>query len=918
MPPGCQTEYHTCESFDTQYLCSPGYCFITPISPNAGIPPSGVVVGQTIEIDGDYQISQSATFVNCHFKMRGGARITVAPMSSGIVSVTFDNCYFFSCAQLWYGIAVNASGTSELDFTFKNCSMEDAYQGLLLDEGALNRYFIKDNVFFNNHLGITNRQQNGTPLNAMILKNKFYSTDDLAQIPANMSTVSMPFYPLSYAGIEFIETIASVGRGPDDQNEFYCMLFGLMNNLGAVRSSNNSYYDINQTGNGIWVYNGTQVSMGDSFHSAGNIALLARASNLLVAVNHFDGRSETGIQSENNLNAEIVEIWRHNVFDISEDSWRNGVKLNRSHAVGAGYHNRIAYNRFNVSGNAKSVYPVMVSDLVSATDELHITGNRINVNQNAGTVYGIWTTVSGSDGIKIRDNQIGYSNPEPFGSFGIFLQGAGLSSNTSANHTLSRNVITGQSADALQCCIHTLRVQNMEFCENTVDYSRWGLHFVGQSALALRENKIRHHQIGVYIGTSGGGDHRIGQQSGRGNTWSDQTLDPNDCTLFSARVENGSIPENSQFLVHESSAMPFLPPGGKIFPNTMPMWLRYDPSVNEDYCIPSEGSPLPPVQLTPFEVELIEGASVLTGTALWDLQRRTYLKLLLHPGLRPAGSAAEVFFNSLAGTPIAAFGSVQEQINTALALSASDQQLLDGYRQAMNQALDSLHLLDSLTAISAAQGFSTAYYNGRAALLQQVADNKADENATTTARNQQVSAGLQTALAMNNAIITNTIWEAARKTLNEIYIRSLLAEPLTQGRYQQILNLAGAIPEDAGEATQDAILFLGPCDQDRFLVNESDIEAQKAAQASAVDVLPNVKVRPNPTNGEVFADLPVNFTGKLVVFNYTGKVIAIVTVIEPVNIIPLHLNGQPSGLYWVTAYDSNGTQVSSARISLVK
>ncbi|MBV6443258.1 MAG: hypothetical protein EPGJADBJ_04991 [Saprospiraceae bacterium] len=482
------------------------------------------------------------------------------------------------------------------------------------------------------------------------------------------------------------------------------------------------------------------------------------------------------------------------------------------------------------------------------------------------------------------------------------------------NNEVRSNSVTGVSTSSMQCCFHSLNLEGTEFCENTVDYSIRGLHFVGQNDIILRENLVNHHDYGVWVE---GNDARIGVQHGRGNTWSN---DPNDCVIDAARVStvNGTTPNpmNSRFLVPESNALPFLPPNNKIFPTPNPPvdWFIYNVNVPLDYCEEAfEGGP---VKTTPYEREAILSTSVLTGVPLWDLKRKTYAKLLLHPDLKPGSSAEETWFNSLTSSSIASFGQVEQMIVNSLSLSTTAQQDFDNYREAIFQSWTDLDALDAPIDFSDPNNLTGTYFANRADQLEDIAQNAESASALESIRDQQTSQNLQNALNFNTNIAASQTYETARKTLNDIRIRHLLREPMTQTRYQQILALAQQDVGTAGSATDEVVPYIAPCDRRQFKDTDESGERSDETRNVTAGASEMLRIAPNPTNELTEVSVPKDFIGSLKLIDASGKKIRTLSI-EGENMLELDLSHQIPGLYWIALSDSNGRIVASSIISVM-
>ncbi|MBP6825696.1 MAG: T9SS type A sorting domain-containing protein [Saprospiraceae bacterium] len=914
----CITDYHTCHYYE-QYPCSEGYCWGSGnITPNQGIPTGGIVSDKWIEIGGDYKITQNVTFINCKFKMRSGSSISIEPTGGGISQVTFDHCDFFGCNYMWRGISINASGAQNFGFTFNTCRMEDAYVGLALDEGKPYFYSIFDNFFFNNHIGISNRKQTGglgSMINATIIRNLFASTAQLSPVPPSMQSLPMPNYPLSYAGIKYVNastTVGALSTNVNTANNFSCLVNGIIGDHCSLISNNNIFETLNPGyGKGIWGIDGSMTADQCHFTDAGQFCIYSDGADLTARQNTFGGSSQGGIYCLNNLNAEFIRIEGTNTFNISTGTWRSGIEIKNRSVATTGVHNIIRHNVFNVSDNANLLSCIEVAGASSTTDEMHIDSNQITVFSNTGVVYGIEVSPGSAQGYKIRGNLLNYQSTQAYGSFGIFLQSQ---SGITGNNEIRNNSVWGATNQSIQCSFHSLNLEGTVFCRNSADHSVWGFHFKSQNDVVFRENHANRHEYGVFIQ---GADAQIGIQYGRGNIWS---TNPNDYTA-AAKVEGDAgipaDPNNSKFLIKEQNTLPYLPPSTKIFPTPNPPldWFKFDPTISLDYCI--EGGGPNPISLTPYEKAVVFNAPVLTSVPLWDLQRKTYTKLLLYPSLRPGGSSEETYFNSKSGSVMAYLGQVEQTIANSLALSIANQQALDNYRQAIIQYQTGVNALDASANFSSPANLTGTWYSSRADQLEQVAVNTVNQLALETVRNQPVNQGLQSALTFNTNISTAQTWESARKTLNNIRIRHLLHEPLTQAFYQQILALAQQDKATGGSAVGEVVTFIAPCDLGTYLETDAPGERNDEGATPQQEASKMLRIVPNPTSGLAEVTMPKDFAGVLTVVDASGRKVHSTFIEQGKDTLTLDLSRQLSGLYWISLSDENGRIVTSSKLSIV-
>ena len=875
--------------------------------------------------------------------MLGDARVNVSPVGTSLMNVNFENCDFYGCNNMWQGIVVDASGVPNgLLFTFIDGNIEDAYKGLTLDEGfngdLAQNYQITNNTFRNNHIGITNLRQVGGSLNALVRKNQFFQTANLAarigslidDNDPNMPPL-MPGYPIAYAGIKYVNIATTIGVNLNGEANFFrCLLNGLITegHRSSVTSINNTFERI--TDRGIWSYRGYITVLGCTFGVGSGVCVFTESASLNAKTNVFGGNWVGGIHSIGNNNAQSIMINNQNQFNIVGSLWEFGILVERPQALlgPVATHCTIDHNTFDVAGAVEYFTCITLQDFVDATDKAQIAWNIININSTSVPNSGIGAVMGNSDKLLIEENIITYGGVgiNTVGGFGIVLVSIdAFVQNTSQGHVVRHNTVSGPSAvelGPLHCAIHSASVQGIEYCDNDVDYSRWGLHFKFDCGdVALRQNHMHHHTVGLEI--EGLDMPGIGPQSGRGNTWN---IPNGDCIDWAVHHDvPGAFVITSPFRVPEFTNPPFryMPHNTKISPNPTIMgpnlnWFL-ELAVDFDHCVPGlEGET--PRKLTAYEKQLVDGLSPYTGTTLWDLKLRAYTKLLLHPELRPAGSPEAAFLNGLANTTISSFGQVVQMMGSSLAMSASDQQSFDNYNTSTQQAAENLTAWDASQNYSSTNNLTVTWFANRMALLQQMATNAANKASLEASRNAQVSANLQNALAYNTSISTSQPYEVARKALHDIWLRRLLHEPMTQTYYQQILALAQQDPASSGQAARAAANFVAPCD--RYLFPYTDDEGGEAQRGSGRDkeekAIGTVALRltPNPSTGQVEVSMPPNIAASFVVMNAYGQPVRKVEIAEGTRSISLDLTQLPSGLYWGVLLNAQGRSIAAEAISL--
>jgi Secretion system C-terminal sorting domain len=922
----CITGERICEYYNyPQFTCSPGYCWASgPIPVNAGIPPNGIVQNQVIEIGSTYTITQNVQFINCIFKMLGDSRINVSPNPSGASpnNIAFQGCTFFSCISMWQGIFISTNNaTNGLQFSFINNILEDAYIGLTLDEPN-STYVISDNSFRNNHIGITNFRQNGLPLNAVIVHNTFHQSADLAPRVGSLAPpFVMPDYPKSHAGIKYVQTTSTIGANSTNpsstENLFKCLVYGIVSDHATISSNNNKFQTIGL--HGIFSTEGTLNANKCQFVGGGTDGIHASGSNLKVLTNDFSGDWQSGVYSRLNTSAENISI-TGNVFSIGYHGWVYGIFVERPQANG-GVSCSILGNQFTITSNP-SIFldAIKVMDFVSATGQSRIERNRINVNTTSGGVNGISCVVGTSDNFIISYNTITYGTISSAANFGIFLQGVNAQ-NLSAGNLARHNSITGSNAGptildphGLICGFHSANLQSFEFCDNTIDQTGRGFHFVGVNDIILRENHLNNHVLGIRI--DGGANARIGDQRGRGNQWD---LNSNACIAFAASVGSPADPFFSEFVVPEGTSLPWLPPSSKLDPNpTMPGqgWFRFGIEAF-DYCQPPTNNE-PPRAISPIENEVILGMSTLENPWLWQYKKEIYAKLLICPELRPEGSPEAEFFDSFISSNISQFAQISKGIIDVLKILQTDQSAYDEYTESISFSLDSLSSLDQSIDFSTLENLTPNWFGLRLEQLAKASNSAINSTLLETARRHQLIVALEELINQNNEIATIELYEAATKALNSFYISHLIGQSIDENNYQELLSWVAQEDHLIGGIASSLVSFLAPCDQKRFRVVEGlDTERHAHENLTTTKIGLDLQAYPNPASGLLNIRLPENSGGSVSVFNTTGVLCSFSTVVPDSKLVTIDLKKSPSGFYWIVFANEYGQKIAATKVQIV-
>ncbi len=515
----------------------------------------------------------------------------------------------------------------------------------------------------------------------------------------------------------------------------------------------------------------------------------------------------------------------------------------------------------------------------------------------------------------MHDNTIYYGTAsETWVNYGIWLD-ALAGQNLSNGNIFRENSVTGinvdEASNAVYCGFHVVKINGTEFCDNTVDQSYIGMHFRYSNNIDLRTSHFNNHTYGLRITESSG---KIGEQNGTGNDWG-----TDDCVEFAAQNLSGN-PMNSEILVTQGNTLPWLPDHDKIDPDPTIGAAWFHESIDDDHatCLSPLETPLVR-KITPSEREAVLNTSTLSGVYLWDLKRDAYTKLLLYSELRPASSPQETFFNGLNGTLIDSLAQVTLQVINGLSLSSGDQTDFDTYRSDIEQAFEDLVNLDESLDYSDLDNLTGTWFSDRETLLQLIASNAADDATLESTRNAQVSADLGDALTYNASITTVQPYGVAGKTINELRISRLLALPMTETLYDDALALAQEDENDTGASTNEAVRFLGPCDQGEYLDKEEyPVEERGEGHKSHQPVNGSMQVVPNPTSGLTDIRLPENNGGLLTVHNVQGQKIKTRSVVPGELKASLDLGQFPIGLYLVVFSNEAGIVLGTVKVFVTR
>lgn len=881
----------------------------------------------------------SLVFRNCNFKIASGAQITVKCNNNK--TLTYDGCNFFSCDEMWRGIAVNhhytVLGIETPSFNFTKCQIEDAASALWFENPSLAVVFqIKENTFNNNYIGVTafNESTLGAPqwMSLVFLGNGVGATHNLRPF---YSIKIPPGWPRAKAGVSIKRLSTFIGSATSTNN-FFFMDYGIVCENSVMTSRKNIFNAL--WGDGIMAKSSSLTVVGGNefigtttfpgitppvMHSGIN----AFGSDLFISGNTFEDRIWSAIYSRDNFNAEQIEI-NDNYFEPATEDSRFGILMDRSAASSGGLipaHNQIFQNHFNsnLEDNLWVYTCIFIQGPNTATDNINIFENK-DINLTFGTNYsynsgeGIYVFSDNADNFRILDNEIHLNGA--FSSLGGFY-GVRFSAIHSANCHIELNNVSGVQiiSGAVPYNVYAGilvhgGLSEVSLCENVVANGKNGIRFLGNNDYpVIAENKIYDHEIGLWIRDN----VELGYHDGRGNQWLGKY------SIWAAQKEGMLSPSPTdpitvRFWVSESDMLPFLPPFNLLSPNPddepdpMKKWFRFDPTTLIDYCTPEATL----AGLSPSESKVANGTSLLVGTSLWDARRHLYRKLLEHPEFAPAGSTSAVFKETFQNTSVAYFAQFDAYCRSATRFPASEQSaydnLLQGIKHNQEQCENMLELVNYDLSLASPELFEQVR-----SLNEQTALEFGSLLGAKESRLLQVAESLNAALSFNNGLATANAHEQARKTLNAIQVSRSMGNPMSENQYQSLLLIAAQSEEEVGIAKSEAISQLGPCDLGEFLTDNQEQEGEvRSSYPSIISSNDQFSVYPNPGADWFVISVPKGINGLLRVTDLTGRTVHTQHITKTQFDYNVNLANSPIGLYGFSFFDSSGKLLKALNVSV--
>jgi hypothetical protein len=283
----------------------------------------------------------------------------------------------------------------------------------------------------------------------------------------------------------------------------------------------------------------------------------------------------------------------------------------------------------------------------------------------------------------------------------------------------------------------------------------------------------------------------------------------------------------------------------------------------------------------------------------WWAEKYLYRKLKDFPDLLSVNQLMQNFMASHSASSLGALTELGYQSSDLFAFSAADLAQLQANDDDITEALAEVDLIDStLAAGGLSESQVTTLLAERDAWLD-FAEQKQSDNEQIVAqwladRAQNADALLNT----NTAISTNEDYDGNEKTLNDLYLRTIVKGiPPTLAQKAVIEDIGLQCPLTGGPGVFRSNAWHGLITGDYLAPGECHGGGGRSANRKESPKLSGeVRIYPNPSNGNFTIDYPFENEGVLAVFNQLG------TEVVRVRLLPekkqLNLSHLPSGVYY--------------------
>lgn len=567
-------------------------------------------------------------------------------------------------------------------------------------------------------------------------------------------------------------------------------------------------------------------------------------------------------------------------------------------------------NAFNQRGlYLRGVYPGL--------DIAQINGNNVNATSQGNHLLNaieVWGGDVPADRYWINGNNVTYTNnvnQSFWRRWAISMLYVPGSNNAIRNNTCLVNNLLGA-----YCGIHVEDVNNLRLCLNTTDNHEQGIHVYGRAnAIGIFQNTMDDHRHGFLLqnNANSGMNGFIGIQTRTANRW--------------PGIYTGAAATNNSTWNNPNQPNRFFIPMGAVPPvQPVPATNGFAPQNG----VGEFGCPLPPPAneelLGDWDSSVANGSGLQSGPQGWEQKRALMFKLRRYPGLLGEDAAVDNFYAANLNTPAGRYAEVDYAFLQAIRLTESQNEqinVLAGQRDACLKHLldwDASHPLTNEPLAS----FSSAA-TGRKVLLDALKTNWDSRAALKQQQAAQREAAIGQVLQLNADLTPegeNYLCEYNWKTINAVRLNQALGTPPDVAALNQLRNIAGQCPEEAGSSAiiasqmlpRDEAIAYWPDEQLGLSGNCAHNRASGQGRVAAGGH--SMSLSPNPVQEVLSVVLPEPARADWQIRSIHGGIVS-EGHFEVASRFEINLAGLPAGAYVLWLYPE-GAEPQTEKFIIVK
>jgi Secretion system C-terminal sorting domain len=308
---------------------------------------------------------------------------------------------------------------------------------------------------------------------------------------------------------------------------------------------------------------------------------------------------------------------------------------------------------------------------------------------------------------------------------------------------------------------------------------------------------------------------------------------------------------------------------------------------------------------------------VYTEPMQWMLERDLYRKLYGNPELVVPNTVFDTFYTDKSATSIGRFIAVETAIHALFELDSNTAGQLQDYYEQMAEQMERTTAMDSL--LQTLSGQDSLDLLAQREVVFDVIDSLSQLNsALVDSILQARSAAANAVIAQNNAIVTTDIWEQNEKTVNHIFLNTVVKSIAPNGTQLSLLrSVAAQCPYEGGTAVFRARALLDAWTEDVFddevLCADGGQQGLMLPPAGNQSVSTGIRMFPNPARDRVMLSMEDGLESDAVlsVYNLYGQLASSYYLSEGDASFSFSTEGLPQGIYLVRIQQGGSTAFSS-------